>query len=215
VRAVTIQYHYLESAASPDSHPFPEQCIRDYYHYVEIEISFKAGRRIELSEWASRPELIKTCRAIDPRAGHIVMGGIYEGSQPNAKSISGDMIDSASRGVAAIFTKSKRLRTYDRDTLTQTIVHEIGHLFNLGHEGTGYPTAMHPPGLRTGTAPDAWQEMWEEDETVPNTFHLGPPPKLICYPLSLLARTRLRYLADEEFKPWGSQFNPPVHDAFA
>ena len=216
MRAVTIEYHYLDTVAFPERHPFPAQYIRDYYLHVEIEITFKAGRPIKRSEWGSRRDLIATCHSINPHSGHVVMGGLYEGSQPNPKSISGDMIDEASRGVAAIFTRSRRLQTYDRDTLVQTIVHEIGHLFNLGHEKTGYPTAMHPPSLRTGTAYDAWKKMWREDEIGGgNRFHAGPPPEFICYPLSYLARARLRGLMDDEFRPWGGEFDPPVHDAFA
>jgi hypothetical protein len=216
MRSVALQYHYIDGHTDEQRHPFPAEDICDFFHWARVELRIRKGNALKIRFLGSHSKLIEKCRSESDRAGHVVMGLSYTGAVTDPTSISGEMIDLATRGAAIIYTGSYRFKSGQPALMTQTIVHEIGHLFNLGHEQTGYPTAMHPPDMRIGLIADAWARMQQEARAIRgDAYRADDPAKLDCFPLSYSARKRLNDMGEEELLPWRGKFNPPADEATA
>ena len=118
----------------------------------------------------------------------------------------GALLDTDTRGVAAIFTDAPELREGNPDLLLRVCAHEIGHMLNLIHSQghKGIPTTMCPAEDREHEAnsPElAWQKMeiYSADEW-----------KKKLYPFSKRSNDfvmqALKKNTKEKILPWGGPF---------
>jgi hypothetical protein len=206
MRSLAIETHVVGDGGGLT---LPRDDIIAAFSNAGVDLTFTEGDAIDVdpaqSALTSYEDLVADYRAKDRSFGHLIIGKL---SPHPGRDVVGELLDLASRGVAAVYTSSEYIQAAGEDGLAQTAAHELGHMCNLSHGdvSTAYQSTMERATSRTEAVSDAWAFAAAEAKTVEPAYYSAPARIPACYPFALQARSLLNTLSPSQTDPWGSPF---------
>lgn len=220
---IPIIWHKVRNADRADS--FDPKQVQAIFSAVGINLHFRKGKQIKNNPSKHFKEDFNWLRGRFLRADDRINGVkparlIFGLTHSSGGRIPGEMTDTKTRGVAAVFTRSRFIHRGGPRALHETAAHEIGHLLNLtertGFGGSNYPfqyaSTMNQAHLRAKIdRAKSWTNARREAKAIRqkgrNPYLDLPQQRPKLYPVSYSNR---RYLNEnpraDEIRPWGKPY---------
>jgi len=175
--------------------------LRTLFSQFGVDLSFSAGNVFD-EDLHTKAEIIDLIRqtygfpGAPGSEGHLLIATTPDLSEFDQAI--GALIDTDTRGIAAVFGAVHPLDSLDPSFFLQVCAHEIGHMLNLPHatgSAVSIPSAMCQANIRQGKPiAAAWA-----------TVHLAQPQSLQAYPFSEAEGATL-IDGNPVRPPWGGRF---------
>ena len=207
LRLVKIKYHIVASDSADLK--FPKEDLALVFRSASVELQLIPGTPIPVEPLHASldkyPKLVERYAANERDAGHLILG-----LRPTRPDAAGELLDTTSRGVAAVFRTSYYIQQNGPAGYLQTCAHEIGHMLNLGHSDVSddFTSVMDSADARSAqSAEHAWLAAEAEAASEHDNYYVHPSKPLPCHPFAYKARLALNTALELRFQPWGSTYD--------
>lgn len=222
MRMLRLRFHAVRDKTDSDPWDVPGGELRDLYASCGVELKIEPGEMLEVNPSFSAggfEEISGPWQAAGDGVGHVILGTLYEGTSGDPFGIAGRLVDTKTRGAVVIYTASTYFASHTKTRFLQTIAHELGHLFNLGHSHVTplFTSTMNSASDRGDDTATAWERAHANADDLAQhgtePFFTPPSSPPACHPLAPEARRRLNTESEDEVRPWGQPFRFPDEGA--